>query len=252
MNFLAQQLSRLGLSTLEAQVYVALLERQLTTAGALAKHAGIKRSTVYTLIDSLLEKGLVSATQKDGVKHYQAESVNRLDEWIARQKRELEKKEGVLASMKKDLEKLRERKLQAPRVQIFEGQEGVNSLLMKNLDEEPSEILVLGGYMSEEDHIPDYTQRRIEMGIPTRVIIPDSPFARLCKKKDSKENRKSTLLGKKYQFPSSIHIYDRSLSIFTYMGKAPVGVYIENADICTSMKMVFELLSEQDDRSSQL
>ncbi|MBI4231594.1 hypothetical protein HY605_00055 [Candidatus Peregrinibacteria bacterium] len=131
-----------------------------------------------------------------------------------------------------------------PKITIYEGKSGVNSLLMRNLDDKPSEVLVFGEHIDDKDHIPEYTDRRIKMAVPTRIIIPDSEFAKKTKRADKLAYRKTNLIAKNYKFPASIHIYDQSVAIFTYNGEDPVGVYIENADISTSMKMIYELMEK--------
>lgn len=244
MKFLAKELAKLGLSILEAEVYLGLLQRKLTTAGALSKHIGMKRSTVYTILDSLIEKGLVSTTQVESVKHYQAASPDRIADFLRKQKEDLAIKEGIFYELSGDLDALYQNKLTAPKVTIFEGKNGVNTLLMKNLDDKPKEVLVIGEYMNDKDHIPEYTQRRIKMCIPTSIVIPDGKFAQEVRKSDKVSHRKTNLVDKKYRFPASIHIYDQSVAVFTYTGEDPVGVYIENADITTTLKMVFELLEK--------
>lgn len=244
MNFLAKELTKLGLTILEARVYIALLQRQLTTAGVLAKYTELKRSTVYTVLDKLVEKGLVSMTQRDAVKHYQAESPERIREFLQQKKQELESQEKVFGELVKDLQTLHETKAKPPKITIYEGKKGVKALLMRNLDDQPKEVLVIGQHMKDRDNIPEYTNRRIKMGIPTRVIIPDAPFAREAKKADRVSHRKTHLLPKKYRFPASIHIYDNSVAIFTYRGKDPIGLYVEDADISTTLKMTFGLLEK--------
>lgn len=204
----------MGLSTLEAHLYLGLLERQKTTAGALAKHVGMKRSTVYTILENLIQKGLVSLTKVEHVKHYQAESVERLADWLGGERKKLEAREAILAEVHEDLSGLAEQRIAAPKVSIYEGKKGVESLLMQNLDQNPREVLVIGAYMKDQDLIPNYTKRRT-------LLAPDP-----------------------YRFPASFHIYEDSISIFTFKGEDPVGVHIQNKDISETMKMVFELVKE--------
>lgn len=225
-------------------VYLGLLDRRLTTAGILAKHTGLKRSTVYTALDSLIEKGLVSVTQKDSVKHYQAESPDRIQDFLHLKKEAVEKEEKNFLEIREDLKILHHRHLNTPRVTIYEGRKGVDTLLMKNLDDHPKKVFVIGQYLKDEDHIPRYTKRRIAMKISTGVIVPDSPFARECRRKDKQETRKTYFVSNSHRFPASIHIYDRSVSIFTYSEQDPVGVYIENQDIATTLRMTFQLLEK--------
>ncbi len=244
MKFLAKELAKLGLSILEAEVYLGLLQRKLTTAGALSKHIGMKRSTVYTVLDTLVQKGLVSTTQVDAVKNYRAESPDRIGDFLRKQKEELALKEGIFYSLAEDLDLLHKSNTIAPKITIYEGRKGVNTLLMRNLDDKPKEVLVIGEHMKGKDHISQYTNRRIEMGVPTRVITSGSDVIRKMMKDDDVSHRKTYLLDQKYKFPASIHIYDQSIAIFTYTGNDPVGVHIENADISKTLTMVFELLEE--------
>lgn len=171
MKFLAKELTKLGLSILEAEVYLGLLQRKLTTAGALSKHIGMKRSTVYTILDSLIEKGLVSTTQVESVKHYQAASPDRIADFLRKQKEDLAIKEGIFYELSGNLDTLYQNRLTAPKV----------TMLMKNPDDKPK---------------------------------------------------------------ATIHIYDNSAAVFIYTGKDPVGTYIENGDITTTLKMIFEILEK--------
>jgi len=242
MKYLKQHLIKIGLSNLEAQVYLGLLEREKTTAGALAKHLGIKRSTSYTILESLIKKGLCRITKIEHVKHFQAEPPARLHNWIDEQKNKLAEKESLLDEISADLQKLSEHKLSPPEISIYEGKKGVQSLLMDNLDESPNEVIVIGGYMEDQDLIPEYTKRRVSMKIPAKVIVPNSPYAQESQSLDAKENRETTII--KSRFPASFHIYEDSISIFTFSGENPVGVHIKNNDICETMKMIFQIIKK--------
>jgi len=56
-------LKSLGLTKYEARVYVALLEVASATASEIHEISGVPRASVYTVIDQLLDKGLVSVSQ---------------------------------------------------------------------------------------------------------------------------------------------------------------------------------------------
>ena len=146
MNYLAKKLVKLGLSALEGQVYLGLLERRMTTAGALAKHSNLKRSTVYTVLDSLIEKGLVSVTQIEGVKNYQAESPARLKDYLKKKEEEVKAQQNLFGEICDDLLNLQSKEILPPRITIYKGRKGMDNLLMKNLDDEPREVLVVGEY----------------------------------------------------------------------------------------------------------
>jgi len=56
-------LKSLGLTKYEALVYIALLKVASATASEIHEISGVPRASVYTVIDQLLEKGLVSVSQ---------------------------------------------------------------------------------------------------------------------------------------------------------------------------------------------
>ena len=56
-------LKSLGLTKYEAHVYIALLQVASATASEIHEISGVPRASVYTVIDQLLEKGLVSVSQ---------------------------------------------------------------------------------------------------------------------------------------------------------------------------------------------
>ncbi len=239
---LAKQLTQIGIAHYDAQVYIGLLRRGLTVAGALSKYLKMKRSTVYSSLDNLIAIGLVSLTSHDGVKHYQAESIDRLDDYLSNKMKEVQDQQGLLESLRGDLKNLESQHHVPPSVTIYEGQRGVLNLLMKTLDNNPEEILVIGQHNPQTDHIPEFTERRIQRKIPTRVIASDSPWLRKELKKDKRSFRKTTCVDQK--IPASVHIYEDSVILFTYTGDDPVGVHIENEDIATTFKIVYEMLEE--------
>ena len=66
-------LEELGLSTAEAKIYLALLELGQSKTGKIIDITHLQSSTVYHVMGSLIEKGLVSFIIKGKVKYYQAE-----------------------------------------------------------------------------------------------------------------------------------------------------------------------------------
>jgi sugar-specific transcriptional regulator TrmB len=56
-------LKSLGLTKYEARVYIALLNVASATASEIHEISGVPRASVYTVIDQLLDKGLVSVSQ---------------------------------------------------------------------------------------------------------------------------------------------------------------------------------------------
>jgi HTH-type transcriptional regulator, sugar sensing transcriptional regulator len=62
----AQRLARLGLTQYEARTYVALVRRETSSPAEVARLAGVPRSRIYDVIDSLVAKGM--ATERPGAR----------------------------------------------------------------------------------------------------------------------------------------------------------------------------------------
>jgi sugar-specific transcriptional regulator TrmB len=69
-------LKQFGLSDQEAQTYLSLLKIGGARASALAKEIGIKRTTVYPILKSLSEKGVVLVYFKKSQRFYYAQKPN--------------------------------------------------------------------------------------------------------------------------------------------------------------------------------
>ena len=69
-------LKDLGLTEIEAKIYLACLELGTNSVLHIAKKAGVKRPTCYLSLDNLFEKGLVSKIEKKNTTLYSAEDPN--------------------------------------------------------------------------------------------------------------------------------------------------------------------------------
>ncbi len=115
MTSLEQNLKQLGLDEKEASVYVSALQLGTDTAYNIARHAGMKRSTVYVKLGELNLRGLVEISQTKKATIYRAVSPRRLVQEIEFRKNQAEEiLPTLLALYKSDPGK--------PRIQILEGE----------------------------------------------------------------------------------------------------------------------------------
>ncbi|MFH1589328.1 MAG: helix-turn-helix domain-containing protein [archaeon] len=80
-------LEDLGLSNAEAKVYIALLESGSSKTGNIIKKAKLQSSTVYFILGSLIEKGLVTYSLQGKVKHFQAASPDNIISFLDNKKK---------------------------------------------------------------------------------------------------------------------------------------------------------------------
>ena len=93
LEILPLELRKLGLTEKEVKVYLSTLELGYASVQKIAKQIKISRPTVYKIIKSLKEKGLVSESKDEQKRYFTAESPDKFLGVIRAQTREIEEKE---------------------------------------------------------------------------------------------------------------------------------------------------------------
>lgn len=167
MNIIAQ-MEKLGLNGRQAKVYLALLQLGSGTAIDIAKSTRLKHPTVYDVLDVLKERALVSETYEGGKKRFSAENPDRLR--IAEEERN-----RTLDELLPDLQALYRGGEKRPRVRVYVGKEGVDTVDEELLSVKSREYFYFGGVRemvqySSEEHLTNYYRKRIERGIHSNAI----------------------------------------------------------------------------------
>jgi len=100
------QLEKWGLSVAEADVYLALVRNGVLGASGIASATGIPRTSVYPILDSLIQKGLIDTGAGYGSRFTALSPKNALPSLIVREREELMQRERLTASLVKQLELL--------------------------------------------------------------------------------------------------------------------------------------------------
>lgn len=124
---LGKYLQEIGLSEKESQVYLALLQVDSESIQEIAKNTGINRTTVYPVLESLAQKGLVGEIQDGKKTLYQAASPERLETFVERQKVLLEEKSKRLKDIIPQIKGIQRKEGERPVIKFFEGRDGVVS-----------------------------------------------------------------------------------------------------------------------------
>jgi HTH-type transcriptional regulator, sugar sensing transcriptional regulator len=98
------ELVQLGLTTYEAQAYVALLGRDSFTAAQVSRQAGLPRQRIYDVLGSLVEKGLASSRPGAVVKYAAVAPELAVERLVAEHRRRLEDLERSAARAISDLQ----------------------------------------------------------------------------------------------------------------------------------------------------
>lgn len=241
-------LKSIGLAEKEMRVLIVLLENGPMFASAIAKSAKLNRTTTYGLLKDLSEKGLVSSIDKKGTIRFQSIEPGLLPAYIERRQNELEESKQQVKEMLPQIELLRNRGQALPKVQFFEGRQGVEQSYEDTLENNKEKILIgVTGIEAAYTHLtPEfikyYTEKRAGLGIHSIYITPDSKKAREEKENDARLNRTAKFIPAKYAYSSEITAYDNKVHMVSYALENPVAIIIEDETIARTMKIIFDFM----------
>lgn len=122
-------LQEIGLSDKEASVYIALLSVDNDSVLDLASKTKINRTTIYPVLESLAQKGLISEVKVDKKVRFQAEPPERLTTFVERQKLLFEERSERVKDIIPQLKSIQRDSGELPIIKIYEGRDGVISSL---------------------------------------------------------------------------------------------------------------------------
>ena len=247
---LISTLSGIGLNLNESVVLGTLLKGGPMYASRVGKEAHLNRTTTYGVLHELIEKGLVSKVKARSATQFQAISPELLPEYIAKRRQDLVEKEKELRDTIPQLLLLRSKGSVLPKVQFFEGEEGVKQAYEDTLDNNKEKFLrditgidaVFNRF--EAGWIEYYLKKRARLGIRCVDLAPDTEWGKKSKLDDEKYIRTTKFIPAKYGFDAEISIYDDKVGFFSYAKENPIAVLIEDETIADAMKKLFDYMEQ--------
>jgi len=232
-------LKKFGLSEKEINVFIANLQLGAATVNELAKKSNVFRTYCYDILKSLMEKGLVRYFIKSGVKYFETVEPEKL---IAI----LHEREDQVKSILPELNLLRASFIEKPKVEFYEGKEGIKTIHEDIIKTKPSEVLVYGDTEKHSEimqwYFPRYIKERIKHKIKTRVITERTKLTILqIKNTDKKELRKTKFFPGEFNYPTLKYIYGNKIAMIS-LGNNIIGIVLENKDLAEAETRAFELL----------
>jgi DNA-binding MarR family transcriptional regulator len=144
---LTDSFEKLGLSAKEQRVFLALADSGKTTATTLSKLSGIPRATLYSILDKLIAKGVVSTERNRGTTSFLITSPSVFVRLVDEEKERLKEKEHAAKEIVTFLEPyLKSSHYNIPKVQLFEGKQHIESMLYDYLPVWRESYSRAGGY----------------------------------------------------------------------------------------------------------
>lgn len=172
-------LMELGLTPKEARIYLALLKEGPSSVRQLAAATGINRGTVFDILKALQSNGLARYYNEKTRQYFVAAAPEKLKELAQERTQSVARANHALDNLVPELESLYDSGDKHPAARMYEGLDGVRTILEDILETmevwlgnkeyyvySSSAVRDAGLYAS----FPDYTPHRIEAGISVKTI----------------------------------------------------------------------------------
>ncbi len=227
-------LEELGLTNIEIDVYLAIIDLGSCLAGEIARKTGIHRRTVYDALNRLIEKGLISYIKTNNRKYFEAYPPARLLEM-------LKEKEALVKEALPELQKRFEFSKEKKETLFFRGKQALKTVFDDQL-KEGREILVIASTVEVRDtlnyYFPRFNLQRREKNIKMKMLFSKSL-------KDEKIIKRIPLAEIRY-LPGhdsrvSTNIYGDKISIIVW-GDVPTATLIREKAIAEAYRNYFSFL----------
>jgi len=236
-----EALKKFGLSDKESKVYVTCLELGETTANNISIKSNLPRTLIYDILERLIEIGIASYVIKNNKKFFMASDPRELSEI-------LNEKQEIIKNILPELISLQKLKgVKRPKVEIYEGKEGMKTVMNDILRSDVKEFIAYGSSRSSYEIIPvfmeEWHKKRIKRKVMMKVIYNNTKQAR-----EKVRKLKTSLKYVKYKFipielesPTAIVIYANKVVLQSWT-KEPFAVMIESEDMVKNQIKYFDEL----------
>jgi len=226
------KLVEIGLTRREAAAYVALLGMGEAKAGEIAKLSHEDRTNVYDSLSGLVKKGLASYVAKGKATYYRASEPAKLQDFLSEKEKALQEVLPALSGIYRSYPG-------KPSVQIYEGKEGIKTVLSDIL-REGKELLGFGASVRIFELFPDaagrYMRERRKRKIYSRQLYADgdkvikTPLTRY------------RATPKEFSGPAATYIYADKVVMMLWFTEPPIAVMIKSKDAAHAYRNYFEFV----------
>jgi len=235
-------LKEIGLTNAEAKVLIELYKVDSATVSDLAEQTKIYRTNIYDILESLITKGLVSYITKANKRYFQASKPQKLLEVVKEKEARLQQQEKEVQSLVNNLLTLNKAKKEELRAEIYQGKEGLKTLL-NNILNEQKDYACFGYSAVSEKILPiffkHWHKQRIKLKIKRRLLAKEQMRNTLAVKIPLTETR---YIQDEYNTPISIMIYGDKVWVLIPSGNENISLLVESKKLAQSLLNSFEQL----------
>lgn len=240
MHNLVGLIKNLGWSEKASKVYLAAWRLGEVTVQQLAKEAGLKRTTVYYVLDELIALGALIRTKKNKKTFYLPDTPANLLKRARERIERFQKSIGLLEEAKGNLFK-------KPRVYFLFGSIGFKQIWDKIFESKEKEYRIITqgenflDFVKEKYILNEIIARKKKLKISSRQLISDSAYAREIVSKDQKENRASKILPPIFKLSFTTIITNEWVGFISPKFENMILV-VENDSFAKTQRSLFEII----------
>ncbi len=231
-------LHHIGFTKNEAKVYMAALESGPASAQALAERAQLPRTTVYSILKHLGERGVVAKTTQQGKTRFLADPPEKLLSILNDLRSQLEKSLPQLEAIYNVSET-------KPKIFFYEGKGAIRKAFDDTLAVHPHEILMWNTdlYFNYERYGLDkhYIDHRVELDMHAKRIAGEgSVWHTRNRPRDAQELSETIVVPRKIFWPGiEVNIYANKVVFMNFAENN--SVIIESKAIADAMRQAYHL-----------
>jgi sugar-specific transcriptional regulator TrmB len=239
-------LKKLGLNNSEIKIYLSLLELGQTTTGPLVKKTRVPSSKIYSLLDGLVEKGLVTYIAHGGVKKFRASRPSVMRHLLDLKEKELDGLKSELEICLPSLEREFDAEKSDYQVELLEGIRGIKTVYDLAIDLlKPGEEMCTIGYplLASEifnAYFKEYHKKMVKRRLKARILYDYATW--FAKTRESRPHAEQRFLPKGVATPAFIHIFGDYVGIMVVTEKQKLSILIKNKEVAESYLQYFDLL----------
>ena len=240
-------LSKLGLSSETASVYLALLNKPAQSAQTIAKEAGVPKTTVYRRLEELVTLGLVEEQIEEYKKLYQCSPVETLKLLITKKEQEAKELSAQLPEIV-DLFSATKSLDPETKVLFYRGVDGIKQMnwnVIKTKGEFCGYTFRTWEEIVGDKYVSDFYEKFLENGFSGREIYSQEY---LKSRKNVSSATKWKNWESRYLDPKIVNvihqmdIYNDVVAIYNWHEGEVFGIEIYNTKIASMQKQIFEVL----------
>lgn len=244
MSFDFHLLTSSNLDEKEALIYKMCLQHGKQTATELAESTGIKRPTVYTIVERMITKGFLMEDASEVTKKFIAASPQEVLQLLKHRKKSFDQHIAQWETYMPELEAIAKKDFQAPQVRFFRGPES-----MTRIYEEALKQNIWRGIVNPEEIVDNFEEYLWKIGetlvknnTDAKDIVVDCEIGRAYQQKFHGNNCQIKLISPDIPIMSDTIIVEDQLFLLSFDEHEMLVLDIKSNAVVRSQLLMFDAL----------